>query len=115
MDHMCDVLSAALLCEEAAHDLTLGDARKKIIAGRYLDKVAGDKNLGIGATADIGQVLFKELVSYSMITLDKLVLPAAPPAPNSKAPPVQNSKAPPVPNQKAPPVQNSKAPPAPGP
>ncbi|MGB9151931.1 MAG: acyl-CoA dehydrogenase family protein [Alphaproteobacteria bacterium] len=67
MQHMSEVLSGALLCEEAAHDLALGDRRKMIIAGRYLEQAFGDRKLRIGPALDITQDLFKELISYSVI------------------------------------------------
>lgn len=67
MDHMADVLSGALLAEEAAHDLKLGDARKALVAKRYLEKAFGPKELKIDAELDPVHQHFKALVSYDKI------------------------------------------------
>jgi acyl-CoA dehydrogenase len=67
MDHMADVLSGALLAEEAAHDLTLGDARKALVAKRYLEKAFGPKELKVDADLDPVHQNFKALVSYDKI------------------------------------------------
>lgn len=72
LDHMADVLSGALLAEEAAHDLTLGDARKALVAKRYLDKAFGDKKLELTSNPDPVHVHFREIVSYSPIAPAKL-------------------------------------------
>jgi hypothetical protein len=78
MDHMSDVLSGALLAEEAAHDLTLGDARKALVARRYLDKAFGPKELKVDADIDPVHQHFTALVSYAPIDAAALGY-AAPP------------------------------------
>lgn len=78
LDHMSDVLSGALLAEEAAHDLTLGDARKALVAKRYLEKAFGPKELAVGAEVDPVHTHFKEIVSYAPIAPDKLGYGTAP-------------------------------------
>jgi len=72
MDHMADVLCGALLAEEAAHDLTLSDARKALVAKRYLDKAFGPKELKLDAAPDPAHVHFKDIVSYAPIAPEKL-------------------------------------------
>lgn len=67
MDHMADVLSGALLAEEAAHDLKHGDARKALIARKYLEKTFGDKELTLSAEKDPAHVHFDALVHYKVI------------------------------------------------
>ena len=78
MDHMADVLSGALLADEAAHDLTLGDARKAIVAKKCLEKFFSPKEFSIDATADPTLVHFKEIVSYGVISLEKAGYAVAP-------------------------------------
>ena len=83
MDHMADVLSGALLAEEAAHDLTLGDARKALVAKRYLEKAFGPKELKVDAELDPVHRHFKALVSYDKIDPAALGY-ATPPAESAK-------------------------------
>ena len=83
MDHMADVLSGALLAEEAAHDLALGDARKALVAKRYLEKAFGPKELKVDAEVDPVHQYFKALVSYA---------PIDPAALGYAAPPVESAK-----------------------
>jgi acyl-CoA dehydrogenase len=65
MDHMADVLSGALLAEEAAHDLSHhNDARKALIARSYLDRAFGAKEFKIGSEKDPAQVHFDALLHY---------------------------------------------------
>ena len=71
MDHMSDVLSGALLAEEAAHDLALGDSRKALVANKCLEKFFGPKEFKIGTIADPVLANFKEIVSYSVISSEK--------------------------------------------
>lgn len=72
MDHMADVLSGALLCEEAAHDLTLSDARKALLAKRYLENAFGSKDFALEAAQDPVHTYFREIVSYAPIAPEKL-------------------------------------------
>ena len=67
MDHMADVLSGALLAEEAAHDLKHGDARKAIVARKCLEKYFGPHELEIGNITDPALTNFKEIVGYGVI------------------------------------------------
>ncbi|MEZ0224376.1 MAG: acyl-CoA dehydrogenase family protein [Alphaproteobacteria bacterium] len=84
MDHMADVLSGALLAEEAAHDLLLNDARKALVAKRYLEKAFGSKDLKVDADLDPVHQHFKALVSYA--TIDPAKLGYAPPPAESVKP-----------------------------
>lgn len=77
MDHMSDVLAGALLAEEAAHDLTLGDARKALVARRYLEKAFGPKELKIDSDIDPVHTHFNEILSYAPIAPAKLGYAAA--------------------------------------
>lgn len=79
MDHMSDVLGGALLAEEAAHDLKLGDARKALVAKTYLEKAFGDKKLKVDAELDPVHVHFSSLVGYAPIAPEKLGYAAAQP------------------------------------
>jgi hypothetical protein len=83
MDHMADVLSGALLAEEAAHDLALNDARKALVAKRYLEKAFGPKELKIDAEIDPAHRHFDALLSYAVIDPAALGY-VAPPAAQSK-------------------------------
>ena len=67
MDHMSDVLSGALLAEEAAHDLQNGDARKALIARRHLEKSFGDQAFSLSADKDPAHVHFDALLHYKPI------------------------------------------------
>jgi acyl-CoA dehydrogenase len=81
MDHMADVLSGALLAEEAAHDLTQNnDARKALVARCYLDRAFGAKGLSIGAEKDPVHVHFDALLHYRSIAPAALGYAAPPPA-----------------------------------
>lgn len=71
MDHMADVLSGALLAEEAAHDLALGDARKAIVANKCLEKFFGPKDFVIRGTIDPVLANFKEIVGYGVVPAGK--------------------------------------------
>jgi hypothetical protein len=82
---MADVLSGALLAEEAAHELALGDARKALVAKRFLEKAFGPKELKLGAELDPVHVHFKDIVSYTPIAPEKLGY-AATPAPEQSKP-----------------------------
>lgn len=77
MDHMSDVLAGALLAEEAAHDLSLGDARKALVARRYLEKAFGPKELKIDSDIDPVHTHFNEILSYAPIAPAKLGYAAA--------------------------------------
>ncbi len=72
MDHMADVLSGALLAEEAAYDLAAGDARKAFVARRYLEKTFGPRDLGIKSGEDLLHSHFTAIVSYTVIPPEKL-------------------------------------------
>ncbi|HYD18019.1 MAG TPA: acyl-CoA dehydrogenase family protein [Patescibacteria group bacterium] len=72
LDHMSDVLAGALLAEEAAHDLTLGDARKALVARRYLEKAFGDRALKLSSDADPVHTHFRAIVSYAPIAPSSL-------------------------------------------
>lgn len=87
MDHMADVLAGALLAEEAAFDLALGDARKALVARKYLEKAFGPKELKIDADADPVHKNFAEIVSYAPIAPEKLGYAAS--APQAPAKPKQ--------------------------
>lgn len=89
MDHMSDVLGGALLAEEAAHDLAHNDARKALVAKRYLEKAFGPKELKLEADADPVHKHFKEIVGYAPIAPEKLGY-AAPAKPQAPAKPKQN-------------------------
>ncbi|MDP2205139.1 MAG: acyl-CoA dehydrogenase family protein [Alphaproteobacteria bacterium] len=68
MDHMADVLSGALLAEEAAHDLAQNnDARKALIARSYLDRAFGAKEFKLGSEKDPVQTHFDALLHYRPI------------------------------------------------
>ncbi len=90
LEHMADVLSGGLLAQEAAHDLSLGDARKVLVAKRYLEKAFGPRELKFDSRPDPVHVHFKEIVGYVPISPEKLGY-AAPPqeAPKLKAKPPQ--------------------------
>ncbi len=72
MDHMADVLSGALLAEEAAHDLVLNDARKALVAKKYLQKAFGPKDFEIGPEQNPVHTHFDALISYAPIDPVKL-------------------------------------------
>jgi acyl-CoA dehydrogenase len=72
MDHMADLLSGALLADEAAYDLTLGDARKKLIAKHYLEKAFGPNQLNLSAGVDPVHRHFDALVGYAPIPPEDL-------------------------------------------
>lgn len=90
MDHMSDVLSGALLAEEATHDLAHHrDARKALIARTYLQKAFGSRGLTLSAAQDPMQQHFEALLHYR--ALDPAVLadapvPKKPDAPMPKGP-----------------------------
>ncbi len=68
MDHMADVLTGALLLDEAAHDLAHhNDARKAIIARRYLERAFGNKGLELSGTPDVAHTHFDAMVGYGRI------------------------------------------------
>ncbi|MBI1215266.1 MAG: acyl-CoA dehydrogenase [Alphaproteobacteria bacterium] len=98
MDHMSDVLGGALLAEEAAHDLKLGDARKALVAKRYLEKAFGPKGIALDASADPVHTHFDALVSYAPIAPAALGYAAndaqspSTKAANKKAPPQKRFK-----------------------
>jgi acyl-CoA dehydrogenase len=71
MDHMADVLSGALLAQEAAHDLARGDARKAIVANKCLEKFFGPREFEISAKADPVLANFREIVGYGVISPEK--------------------------------------------
>lgn len=72
MDHMADVLSGALLAEEAAHDLAKGDARKALVARTYLQTAFGPNGLKLDPAADPVHQHFAALLSYAQIAPEKL-------------------------------------------
>lgn len=72
MDHMADVLSGALLSQEAAQDFALGDARKALVARRYLEKAFGPNELKLEPEADPVHQNFGALLSYVPIAPEKL-------------------------------------------
>lgn len=91
MDHMADVLSGALLAEEAAHDLTQNnDARKALVARTYLGRAFGAKDLNISAEKDPVHVHFDALLHYRSIAPGALgygaALPQKPAAPKPPQP-----------------------------
>jgi len=86
LDHMADVLSGALLAEEAAHDLALGDARKALVSKRFLEKAFGVKELKTDAEPDPVHTHFKEIVSYAPIAPEKLGYGAAAPEQSQNKP-----------------------------
>ncbi|TVQ83869.1 MAG: acyl-CoA dehydrogenase [Micavibrio sp.] len=69
LDLMSDTLSAALLCEEAAHGLSRGNARKAVVARRFIDRfMEGQKIPEIGKDKhDPALKHFKELVGYGHV------------------------------------------------
>jgi acyl-CoA dehydrogenase len=88
MDHMADVLSGALLAEEAAHDFAEGDARKALVARTYLQTAFGPNGLKIDSAADPVHQNFAALLSYAPIAPEKLGLARkAPPAAKPKIKP----------------------------
>lgn len=66
MDLMADTLSAALLLEQAAHDLAAGDGRKALIARRYAARHFGPPP-AIGPDADPAHGHFDALVGYGRV------------------------------------------------
>jgi len=95
MDHMADVLSGALLAEEAGHDLKNGDARKALVARKYLEKAFGDKTFALSAEKDPAHVHFDALLHYKPIA--PAALGYAPANDDHKQKPVCNK--PPQPKQ----------------
>lgn len=89
MDHMADVLSGALLAEEAAADLAQHDARKALIARRYLEKAFGPRGLVLDNAPDPAHENFAALVSYAPVPPEKLGFAAAPETAKPKAKPPQ--------------------------
>lgn len=91
MDHMADVLSGALLAQEAAHDLAAHhDARKALVAKTYLQKAFGSKELSLSHDKDPVQVHFDALLHYRAVPPEALGYtppPAAPSADNKKPKP----------------------------
>lgn len=71
MDHMADVLAGALLARDAAADLALGDARKALVAKRYLENAFAPRDFVLSNDVDLMQRNFRALVSYAPIDLDK--------------------------------------------
>jgi len=68
MDHMADVLSGALLAEEAAHDLAHhNDARKALVAQTYLQKAFGAKELSLSHEKEPALQHFDALLHYRAI------------------------------------------------
>ena len=66
MDLMADTLSAALLLEEAAADLKMGDKRKLLIARRYLAAQFGGR-APISAKRDSAQSAFARVIGYAIV------------------------------------------------
>jgi len=89
MDHMADVLSGALLAEEAAADLMRNDARKALIARRYLEKAFGPRDLVLDGAPDPAHENFAALVTYAPIAPEKLGYAASDAAAKPKAKPPQ--------------------------
>jgi len=89
MDHMADVLSGALLADEAAHDLAHhNDARKALVARAYLERAFGPKELKISSEKDPVHTHFDALLHYRAINPAALgPAPAAPKPANSPKPP----------------------------
>lgn len=97
MDHMADVLSGALLAEEAAHDLQHhNDARKALVARKYLEKSFGDKTLSLKADKDPVHVHFDALVHYKTIAPAAAGYAPLPPA-NDDTPDARICRKPPRP------------------
>lgn len=68
MDHMSDVLAGALLAGEAAADLAQHrDARKALVARRYLEKAFGPKDFALPLDADPVHAHFEALLGYAPI------------------------------------------------
>lgn len=90
MDHMADVLSGALLAEEAAHDLVHhNDARKALVAQTYLQKAFGVKELSLSHEKEPALLHFDALLHYRAIdpaALGYAPAPKPPDAPKPKPP-----------------------------
>lgn len=68
MEHMSDVLAGALLAEEAAADLSQrNDARKALLARRYLERAFGPQDFALAQEADPVHTHFDALMSYTPI------------------------------------------------
>lgn len=68
MDHMADVLTAALVLDEAAHDLAHHhDARKAIIARRYTERAFGRSAFALSSAPDIAHTHFDAISTYARI------------------------------------------------
>ncbi len=66
LDLMAETLSGALLIEEAAFDLKAGDARKALVARRFLAMHLAPRR-AIDAEPDAAQARFDHLVGYAVI------------------------------------------------
>ncbi len=66
LDLMADTLAGALLVEEASFDLKAGDARKGLIARRFLERCFGPR-AAIGPGPDPAQARFEHLLGYAVI------------------------------------------------
>lgn len=86
MDHMADVLSGALLAQEAARDLLQHDARKAIIARRYLQKAFGPRDFTLTAAVDPAQAHFDAMLGYMPVPASSAGYAPAAPAKQAKPP-----------------------------
>ncbi len=76
---LSDTLGAALLLDEATHDLAAGDARKTLILRLYMDKRFPEtiaRGIGIGAGGDWSQYHFDALIGDQPIEADSHLLRA---------------------------------------
>jgi alkylation response protein AidB-like acyl-CoA dehydrogenase len=68
LELMSDCLAAALLVEEATHDLVAGDGRKALVAARYVARHFGGR-APIGPAPDPAQEQFEAIVNHHPVTL----------------------------------------------
>lgn len=85
LDLMADALSAALLLEEAAADVAIGDARKALVAERFIaQRLIQLARRGLARPDDLAQRHFDALIHDEPVPLT--VLHAGPPAGSVAAP-----------------------------
>jgi hypothetical protein len=66
LEAMADCLAAALLLEEAAADLAHGDARKALVAERFVTmRFSGPPTIGPGR--DPAHAVFEQIVGYGTV------------------------------------------------
>ena len=77
---MADTMAAALYVSEAADDYANGDARKALLAARFVDNTF-NAHKTIGKGVDLAQRNFNKIIANEVVTKADLAPPAKPKQP----------------------------------